>query len=140
MLLGVGAASLLAAGVVAGLGLYEHSETPEFCGSCHVMGQEHRDFLHNGAHRRFKCVDCHLPNDSLPIHLGWKGYEGIRDVFEFYGGVYPETVAITEHGKKTVRSNCVRCHEQMVSGLEIPPQRSCVDCHRRHTHKKTGGY
>ena len=59
-------------------GLYAKSESPEFCGSCHVLQPEYEAWFHSGAHRRIKCVDCHLPNDNLPNHCG-KTLDGVRD-------------------------------------------------------------
>ena len=58
-------------------GLYAKSESPEFCGSCHVLQPEYESWFHSGAHQNMKCIHCHLPNNNLANHLFWKSVEGI---------------------------------------------------------------
>lgn len=116
--------------------LFAKSETPEFCASCHVMEAQYEAWFYQGAHRRTKCVDCHLPNDNLPNHLAWKGIEGMWDAFFYYSGRVPENIRLTEHGAKMVQANCLRCHEETVS--RISADRKCWECHRRVSHKHTG--
>ncbi|KAF0231757.1 MAG: cytochrome c-type [Desulfovibrionaceae bacterium] len=117
--------------------LLAKSETPEFCASCHVMEAEYEAWFHQGAHRRKLCVDCHLPNDNLPAHYVWKSIDGMKDVAVFNSGRVPDDIRITEHGKRTVQANCIRCHEATVE--MINQERSCTDCHRRIMHKRSGG-
>ena len=81
--------SVLIAGAIAAVlgifvafgppGLYAKSESPEFCGSCHAVQPEYEAWFHAGAHRRIKCVDCHLPNDNFVQHLTWKTLDGLKD-------------------------------------------------------------
>jgi len=59
----IAALVLLGAGGYLSFGkpnLYHKTETPEFCASCHVMETQYDAWLHNGAHRRVKCTDCHI--------------------------------------------------------------------------------
>ncbi len=135
-------AILVLAGALAGVfvsfgppRLYAKSAEPDFCASCHVMQSEYENWFY-GAHRNFKCVECHLPNDSFPRHATWKGYEGMRDVFFFYTGQVPENIRLTESGAEIVMENCRRCHDQMVS--RINEDRQCWTCHRRISHLTTG--
>lgn len=133
-----GAAALLA-GLFLAVGppqLLAKSETPEFCASCHVMEAQYEAWFHQGAHRRKACVDCHLPNDSLPSHYVWKSIDGMKDVVVFNSGRVPENITISERGRKTVQANCVRCHEATVE--MINQERNCTDCHRRIMHKTSG--
>jgi len=116
--------------------LLAKSESPDFCASCHVMEAQHTAFMHAGAHRRFKCVDCHLPNDGLASHYIWKSIDGMKDVLFFYSGKVPEKITLSEHGAKVVKANCVRCHETLVSQMDT--SRNCWSCHRRVTHTGTG--
>lgn len=116
--------------------LLAKSESPEFCASCHVMESQYNDYMHNGAHRRFKCVDCHLPNDSEANHYVWKSIDGMKDVIHFYSGKIPERITLSDHGAKVVKANCARCHETLVSQMDT--SRNCWDCHRRITHTGTG--
>jgi cytochrome c nitrite reductase small subunit len=82
-------------------------------------------------------VDCHLPNDNLINHLIWKGIDGTKDVVSFYGRLYPDLIKISEHGKKTVKENCIRCHDEMVSRMKVEGK-DCWTCHRQTTHTYPG--
>ncbi len=117
-------------------GLYAKSESPEFCGSCHVLATESETWFHSGAHRGIKCIDCHLPNDNLAHHLWAKGLEGVVDVFAFHTGFFSEPIQLSAGGAKVVEANCRRCHAELLS--RINEERPCWDCHRRMTHKGTG--
>lgn len=112
------------------------SESPDFCASCHVMEAQHTAFMHSGAHRRNKCVDCHLPNDNLPMHYIWKSIDGMKDVLVFNSGRVPERITLSEHGAKVVQANCVRCHSELTSQMDTT--RDCWSCHRRITHTGVG--
>jgi cytochrome c nitrite reductase small subunit len=112
------------------------SESPDFCVSCHVMGAEYESWLHEGAHRRIKCVDCHLPNGDPASHYSWKAVDGLKDVAVFYSGLTPERITITAHGKRVLQENCIRCHETTVE--KINQDRNCWECHRRLMHTRSG--
>ena len=116
--------------------LLAKSESPDFCASCHVMEAQHTAFMHSGAHRRNKCVDCHLPNDGIAMHYIWKSIDGMKDVLFFYSGKVPEKITLSEHGAKVVKANCIRCHSTLVSQMDT--SRDCWKCHRRVTHTGTG--
>lgn len=117
--------------------LLAKSESPDFCASCHVMESEYTAFMHSGAHRRNKCVDCHLPNDNLALHYLWKSIDGMKDVVFFQSGHVPERITLSEHGAKVVQANCIHCHSQLVSQMDTS-SRNCWNCHRRITHTGTG--
>ena len=116
--------------------LLAKSETPDFCAGCHVMESEYTNFMHSGAHRRKKCVDCHLPHDNLALHYVWKSIDGMKDVLFFYSGHVPERITLSAHGAKVVKANCIRCHSQLVSQMDT--SQNCWHCHRRITHLGTG--
>lgn len=131
---------VVAFGTVAAFGpprLWEKSERPEFCGSCHVMSSQYESWFHSGAHNRITCVDCHLPNDNILEHTAWKGIDGIKDFIYFYGGLVPEQIHSSGHARKTIKSNCLRCHWVMVSGISTK-QRDCWECHRSSRHQEAG--
>jgi cytochrome c nitrite reductase small subunit len=128
-----------AVGVFLALGppqLLAKSETPEFCASCHVMEPQYEAWLHEGAHRRIRCVDCHLPHDNVATYYTWKSIDGMRDVVEFYTGLVPATIRISEHGKTVLQDNCVRCHATAVDRIDAT--RQCWGCHRRLQHMLSG--
>lgn len=116
--------------------LLAKSESPEFCGGCHVMESEYEAWTHAGAHRRKLCVDCHLPHDNTAVHYTWKGIDGMKDTVLFYTGMVPERITLSSHGAKVVQENCVRCHETTV--MLINTERPCWNCHRRIAHTRTG--
>jgi len=127
---------VFAASSSPGLGLYARSESPEFCGSCHVLQMEYEAWFHSGAHHQIKCIDCHLPNNNLANHLLWKGLDGLKDTVKFHTGMVSEPIRISERGAQMVEANCRRCHAETVA--LIKEDRRCWDCHRSLSHKRTG--
>jgi cytochrome c nitrite reductase small subunit len=112
------------------------SESPAFCASCHVMEEQHTSWSHAGAHRRIRCVDCHLPNGNPLVHYVWKSIDGMKDVVSFHSGMVPERITLSSHGAKVVQSNCIRCHAEAVSQMDAT--RQCWGCHRQLRHRLTG--
>lgn len=116
--------------------LLARSESPDFCASCHVMEEQHTAWRHAGAHRSIRCVDCHLPNDSLARHFTWKAIDGMKDVIVFHSGRIPDPITLSQHGQQVVQENCVTCHRETVSAMDTT--RSCWECHQQTRHKLTG--
>ncbi|MFZ5776368.1 MAG: cytochrome c nitrite reductase small subunit [Thermodesulfobacteriota bacterium] len=116
--------------------LLAKSESPAFCAGCHVMEAEYQAWAHAGAHRRQKCVECHLPNDNTALHYLWKSIDGMKDTVVFYSGRVPERITISAHGQEVVQANCIRCHASTVA--HIDQERPCWQCHRRIAHRGTG--
>lgn len=135
----IGGIGALLTGLFVMLGppkLLAKTESVDFCASCHVMEAQHTAFMHNGAHRRLKCVDCHLPNNNVASHYIWKSIDGMKDVLVFNFGKIADPIKISDHGAKVLKANCVRCHETLVSQMDT--SRNCWSCHRRVTHTGTG--
>lgn len=135
--------SLLAAALLVAIfmslgppGLLAKSESPLFCAGCHTMEAEYDAWSHAGAHRREKCVDCHLPNHNTAVHYVWKSLDGMKDVLAFYSGRVPDRIEISNHGRQVVQANCIRCHETAVD--HIDQERLCWECHRRIAHRRSG--
>ncbi|UFS70613.1 cytochrome c nitrite reductase small subunit [Geomonas sp. RF6] len=116
--------------------LLAKSESPDFCASCHVMEEEHTAWRHAGAHRRLRCVDCHLPGGNPVEHYIWKSIDGMKDVVSFHSGRVPERITLSEHGTEVVQKNCIRCHQQTISRMDTT--RRCWGCHRQLSHRLTG--
>lgn len=130
---------VIAVGIVAAAAtprLLAVTSTPEFCNSCHVMNDQYEAWFMTGVHRTIQCVDCHLPHDNIVNHFIWKGIEGTRDVVFFHSGIFDEPIELSERGKQFVQTNCIRCHEGIVSRIEADTQ-NCWSCHRRMSHKTT---
>ncbi len=137
LLVGIGFVLVAALFVLWGpLDLLAKSDKPEFCNGCHVMESQYEAWIHAGAHRRIKCVDCHLPHENMAVHYVWKSIDGVKDAVVFYSGSVPEDISLSAHGKSVVQANCIRCHETTVE--MISQERICWDCHRRITHSRTG--
>jgi len=126
-------------GVFLGWGpprLYAKTGSPEFCGSCHVMESRYEAWFHAGAHRRVKCVDCHLPNDTSLNHALWKALDGGKEFLVFYTGRVAEDIRLSSHGAKVLKENCLRCHAETMA--RVNEDRNCWECHRRLRHQQTG--
>lgn len=114
------------------------TETPAFCGMCHSMKGQHRDWSHSG-HRAAKCIDCHLPNSNPVSHYFWKAIDGNKDVFyEFTGLREHDEIKLSKHAWSVLRENCERCHAAAADRMD--PRRACTDCHRAAGHKAQGMY
>ena len=116
--------------------LLAKSESPAFCAGCHVMGDQHAAWSHAGAHRRIRCVDCHLPNGNPVEHYVWKSIDGMKDVIAFHSGQVPDPIKLSGHGAEVVQANCIRCHEATVARMD--QTRQCWGCHRQLRHRLTG--
>ena len=112
------------------------TDQPDFCMRCHVMESNYEAWIHAGAHRRSKCVDCHLPNENLGLHYVWKSLDGLKDALVFYSGRVPERITLSSHGGTVLQANCVRCHETTV--MMTDSGRKCWGCHRRISHRRSG--
>ncbi|MBF0118454.1 MAG: cytochrome c nitrite reductase small subunit [Desulfobacterales bacterium] len=112
----------------------KQTSTPIYCSSCHVMSEEYESWFYSGKHKQIKCIDCHLPNDNFVNHYMWKGIDGMKDVIFFYTGVVPEIINASNHGKKTIQDNCIRCHEDMVININNDNVK-CWECHRNKYHR-----
>ncbi len=116
--------------------LLAKSSTPDFCAGCHVMQANYEAWIHAGAHRRSKCVDCHLPHHNIGVYYVWKSIDGFKDALIFYSGKVPEQIRLTSHGQKVLQDNCIRCHQSTVELMNH--ERKCWSCHRRIAHKQSG--
>ena len=113
---------------------YQESSTSEYCNSCHVLNYQYEAWFMTGLHRSIKCVDCHITNSSPVSHFIWKGIDGLKDLLSFHLNIFSEPLEITSHGKEVIQENCLRCHDGMVSVMNVK-DRYCWDCHRRVNHK-----
>jgi cytochrome c nitrite reductase small subunit len=132
----IGAAGLIVLTIIAFIpyGVLYQTSRPAFCNICHPMHEEHDVWFLTGVHRSIKCVDCHLPNNNEITHIVWKGIDGTKDLVSFYSGVYPDRITATDHAKRVIKANCVRCHGEMVSRINNEG-RDCWSCHRRINHR-----
>ena len=121
--------------------LMAKTESPLFCSSCHVMESQYEAWFNVGAHRTIRCVDCHLPHESVIAYYFEKGRQGMHDVYVFSTGTTPELIRANEHSQEIIQQNCIRCHEETVESIVMGPQafdRNCWDCHRDVAHGQRG--
>ncbi len=136
---GLAISAILAVALFMALGppkLLAATDQPDFCMRCHVMESNYEAWIHAGAHRRSKCVDCHLPNQNLGVRYVWKSLDGLKDAVAFYSGRIPERIRLSSHGGSVLQANCVRCHETTVTMTDR--ERPCWGCHRKISHQRSG--
>lgn len=109
-------------GLVFSYGTYEGIERTSganFCAMCHEMAPMRASFdqdVHGGKGKsgiRAKCVDCHLPHDSLANYIFTKAVNGITEVKMHITGE-AENIDWKEHRKDRANfvydDGCMKCH------------------------------
>lgn len=146
-------------GFIMSLGTYKgvkETSGDKFCVSCHSMEPMvgvYRDDVHGGNNPvgiQAKCVDCHLPHDSLASYLYTKAKNGAIEVaITAFGD--PEKINWIEKRKERERyvydSGCMNCHtnileqktaknpkqiemhEHYKNKLNTKKPLNCVSCH-----------
>jgi len=153
----------LSAGVFAGAGLFVlHvsravsylGDAPETCANCHVMDPAYGTWSRSSHARVAVCNDCHVPEEPLWAHYGFKAKDGARHSTLFTLGLVPEAIRISKGAVPVVHGNCVRCHGGLFeSAAKVaayaaasgalpralpcpadPGDRTCWTCHREVPH------
>ncbi len=133
------------------------TSTVEFCNSCHEMGRFEKTWR-MGKHGsdakgviRARCVDCHLPHDSLANYLKVKTRAGIHDIIAHWTGKKTDWLTIWKNRGPYVHaayeSGCKECHKGLVApGIPVKAYtahktylveqttRTCLDCHHEVGH------
>ncbi|NLW24171.1 MAG: cytochrome c nitrite reductase small subunit [Clostridia bacterium] len=114
-------------------GAMTYTSRSEFCVSCHVMeGQYER--WQNSSHIQWAgCSDCHVPHDNYVNMMMTKALDGMGHVYAFTIEGKLEDIKIKERSAKVVNDNCLRCHEDLMQGINTEG-RNCWDCHRGLPH------
>lgn len=142
--------TILALLAVTGVGLYVTDFTaylgnnPTTCNNCHVMDAVYENWYH-GAHKNSAvCGDCHTPHDLIPKYYV-KAMSGYHHVTAFFFKEIPGAIRAKESSRQIVQENCRRCHEEVVSQINISQmldgtgqERYCFDCHRNVAHGDRG--
>ncbi len=113
--------------------LMEKTSKPKFCANCHVMELQYEAWSRS-SHQKVWCVDCHLPHDSSFSYYLWKGIDGTKDLIYFYSGLVPKEIYASPHARRTIKANCIRCHQTTVSRINTEGKK-CWECHRDMVHK-----
>ncbi len=133
------------------------TSTVEFCNSCHEMHPFYKTWA-AGKHGvdamgavRARCVDCHLPHDSLANYLTVKTQAGLHDM---KAHAMKKKTAWLEIWKnrgpyvhEAYESGCKECHKKLVApGIPVKAftahkaylvgqtKRTCIDCHHEVGH------
>ena len=132
----------VAAGVVLGLGAFTFiyaeglsyfGTDPKACAHCHIMNAEYDSWIKSSHHIVAKCVDCHLPQATLPKFLA-KGLNGYHHSKGFTFQDFHEPVMIKPRNSQILQDACLRCHEGMVHEIVAGSTTDknavrCVHCH-----------
>lgn len=139
---------IIALVVSAGVGLYVTDFTaylgnnPTTCNNCHVMDAAYEGWFH-GAHMNWTtCSECHTPHALIPKYY-IKALSGYHHVTAFVFGNIPDAIRAKESSRKIVQENCIRCHQETVSNIDVSTmsdgtERYCFQCHRSVAHGERG--
>ncbi len=153
---------VLICGIIIGLAvslvaaeMIERTSGKAFCSSCHSMravSNAYTEDVHGGNNTqgfRAKCVDCHLPHDSVLHYLSAKAYSGAKDVLGeiFWAKSFDWTANLKNREQFTYTSGCLACHDLSAMHYDIPKAfpahkaflsgkvTSCLACHETVGHK-----
>jgi cytochrome c nitrite reductase small subunit len=131
---------------VIGVGMYVTDFTaylgnnPATCNNCHVMDAVYEGWFHAGHSEWTTCNDCHTPHALIPKYIV-KAQSGYHHVTAFFFGEIPDAIRAKESSKEVIQENCIRCHEETVSGIAdgtMDSGRYCYECHRSVAHGERG--
>ena len=140
----------VAVGAVLGLSLYTFnyaeglsyfSPDPKACVHCHIMRDEYDSWQKASHHAVARCVDCHLPHDTIPKYLA-KADNGYHHSKGFTLQDFHEPIMIKPGNASILQQNCLACHEDMVHNLVAGATTdrdaiTCVHCHASVGHGPT---
>ncbi len=126
-------------GLVVGLGGFTFryaegtsylSNDPAACVNCHVMRDQFDGWQKSTHHAYATCNDCHVPQDFIGKYAT-KAEHGFRHSKGFTLQDFHEPIQIQPSSLAIVQSNCVRCHQSLVSDLNgHGGSTDCTQCHR----------
>ena len=110
-------------------------DDPKACVNCHVMRDNYNAWIIS-SHRNVECNGCHTPHNFVMKYLV-KAQNGFNHSWEFTMGA-PDVIRIESGSSEVVEQNCIRCHQEMISGVFIQThadRKKCFDCHKGVGHK-----
>lgn len=120
------------------------SDDPRACVNCHIMAPQYATWSHSAHREVTNCNDCHVPQDNVFNKYYFKAKDGLRHATVFTMRNEPQVIFIKEEGKHAVQSNCVRCHNELITSEDVDvltndfhqhrSDRFCWDCHRHVPH------
>lgn len=115
------------------------------CINCHIMSPYYATWSHSSHHRDATCNDCHVPNNNIVAHYGFKGIDGMKHVAYFVTHGEHQSIEAEAASAQVIMDNCIRCHKQLnqefvrtgrISYMEAKRGEgmACWDCHRDVPH------
>ncbi|HJV27551.1 MAG TPA: NapC/NirT family cytochrome c [Aromatoleum sp.] len=167
---GLGSVALVLVGaLLAGAGkvALDHTNTVEFCTSCHEMKDnnysEYKDTIH--AHNRSgvkaTCADCHVPHEFVDTMV--RKIKASNDVFQHLAGTIDTrekfearrlelAKRVWQRMKDSDSRECRNCHDVQAMAADkqgttarkqhqklASGERTCIDCHFGIAHKEPEG-
>lgn len=143
---------------------FEATSDVAFCSSCHAMEPvvaSHLEDVHGGNNSygvKARCVDCHLPHDSVLSHVVMKGVTGFKDLalnITFNGEDRSERdwiLHLADRKDFVYDDGCMGCHQNLTDNPKMDafktdihkeyfakrdknPNFRCVNCHNHVGHK-----
>lgn len=144
----------LAAGILFGIAVYilyisnavsYMSDDPKTCINCHVMNSQYASWFHSSHREKASCNDCHVPHNNVFNKYFFKAKDGMRHATMFTLRMEPQVITIKEEGAEVVQTNCIRCHNNLITDNKMISKtktfdhfrtdgRKCWECHREVPH------
>ncbi|MFO7657269.1 MAG: cytochrome c nitrite reductase small subunit [Bacteroidales bacterium] len=140
-------------GIFCGLGLFTVyvskapsylSDNPKTCVNCHIMAPQYATWSHSSHRENTHCNDCHVPQNNAINKYYFKAKDGLRHATIFTLRAEPQVIQIKEEGRDAVHTNCIRCHDHLLTDAKMlnynkdfnskRKERLCQDCHRETPH------
>jgi cytochrome c-type protein NapC len=153
--------------VIGGKVSLDHTNTIEFCISCHEMKDNNYEEYSHTIHARNRtgvkatCSDCHVPHEFVDTMI--RKLRAANDVLQHFTGRIDTKAKFEEHRlemaksvwlrmKETDSRECRNCHDVKAMATEVQGKtaqkqhqkladgsRTCIDCHFGIAHKQPGG-
>jgi len=141
LLLGIPIGILLGVGVFTfgyARGASYLTDDPGACVNCHVMKEQYEGWLKSSHRKVAVCNDCHTPPGLVPKYFT-KALNGFHHSLAFTTGRFPDDIIITSRNHKVAEQTCMKCHEDITSGIRAVRHKSddsisCTTCHRSVGH------
>jgi cytochrome c nitrite reductase small subunit len=104
---------------------------PAACANCHVMREHFAAWRKSSHHAVAVCNDCHAPPGGLPKY--WtKAVNGFFHSVAFTSGDFHEPIGITERNRRVTEAQCRRCHQAIVTAIDLHAGDDGLKCLRCH--------
>ena len=112
-------------------GVSYFSDDPQACQNCHIM-REQFDAWNRSSHKAVAtCNGCHTPKNAIGKYAV-KGINGWNHSAAFTAGYFPEPIQIRVFSREIAVSNCIRCHQEIISRMLINTKGEKSDCFACH--------